>query len=136
LPDASAGATSDDSNRIKYTGGASSATILDGSQKHGSTFHGESSFCRFHRQIARSTNQGRAEFMDSLMGFPGQVRSIGSDNLEIHVWGDIAVLTGVQTAEIEFAAGQTSVNTIAITNIFQKQQGYWIMKLSHAIALE
>ena len=88
--------------------------------------------------IARSPgqpNQGRAEFIDSLTGFPAQIHSIGSDNLEIHIWGEIAVATGVQSAEIEFADGQIKLNRIAITNVFQHQQGLWLMKLSHAVAL-
>ena len=89
--------------------------------------------------LARSPNQpnqGRAEFIDSLTGFPAQVRSIESDNLEIHIWGDLAVVTGVQSAEIDLADGQVRMNRIAITNVFQHQQGQWKMKLSHAIALD
>ena len=81
-------------------------------------------------------NQGRAGFIQSLIGFPAQVHSIGSDNLEVHIWGDIAVTTGVQSAEIELPDGQTKTNTIAITNVFQRQKGQWILKLAHAIPLE
>lgn len=89
--------------------------------------------------IARSpgqANQDRAAFVDTLTGFPGQVRSIHSDDLDVHVWGDIAVITGVQTAQIELANGQMITNRIAITNIFQAQQDRWIMKLAHAVSLD
>jgi uncharacterized protein (TIGR02246 family) len=81
-------------------------------------------------------NQGRAEFIDTLTGFPTQVHSIGSDNLEVHVWGDIAVVTGVQFAQLKLPDGQEKVNMIAITNIFQEQQGHWVLKLAHAIPLD
>ena len=88
--------------------------------------------------VARSpgqANQDRTAFIDTLTGFPGQVRSIRSDDLEVHVWGDIAVVTGVQTAQIELSDGQLITNRIAITNIFQAQQDRWVMKLAHAVSL-
>jgi uncharacterized protein (TIGR02246 family) len=81
-------------------------------------------------------NQGRTAFIDTLTGFPAQVRRVNSDNLEVHVWGEIAVVTGVQTAQLEWADGQVQTNVIAITNVFQRQHGYWVMKLAHAIFLD
>lgn len=89
--------------------------------------------------IARSpgqSNQGKDEFINSLIGFPVQVRSIGSDNLEVHVWGEIAVVTGVQISELALTDGRAKLNTIAVTNIFQYQQGRWLMTLAHAVALD
>ena len=81
-------------------------------------------------------NQGRTAFTDTLTGFPAQVLSVGSDNLEVHVWGEIAVVTSVQTAQLELADGQVRTNKIAITNVFQQQQGHWVMKLAHAVSLD
>ena len=82
------------------------------------------------------TNQDRTAFIDTLTSFPAQVRSVGSDNLEVQVWGEIAVVTGVQSAQIELADGQVRANQIAITNVLQWQQGRWIMKLAHAVSLD
>jgi len=81
-------------------------------------------------------NQGRATFIDSLTTFPAQVRSVGSDNLEVHVWGNIAVVTGVQLAQIELADGQEKVDRVAITNVFQQQEERWVLVLGHAISLD
>ena len=88
--------------------------------------------------VARSPdgpNQGRSEFIHSLTGFPGHVHSVGSDNLEIHFWGQTAVVTGVQSAEIEFPDGRKRNDKIAITNIYRHEQGRWLMKLAHAVSL-
>jgi ketosteroid isomerase-like protein len=82
------------------------------------------------------TNQDRTAFIATLTGFPGQVRSVESDNLEIHIWGNIAVVSGVQTAQLELANEQLKTNQIAITNIFQEQQGRWTMKFAHAVSLD
>lgn len=89
--------------------------------------------------LARSpgqSNQDRTAFIDTLTSFPAQVRSIGSDNLEVHVLGKIAAVTGVQSAQLELANGQVKENRIAITNVFQKQDGRWLLKLAHAVSLD
>lgn len=90
----------------------------------------------FVSRSPRQPNQGRTAFIDTLTSFPAQVRSIGSDNLEVHVWGEIAVVTGVQAAQVELADGQVRANVIAITNVFQLHQGRWVLKLAHAVSLE
>lgn len=89
--------------------------------------------------ISRSpgqTNQDRTAFIDTLTSFPAQVLSIGSDNLEIHVWDSFAVVTGVQSAQLEFTEGQVRENRIAITNVFKQQEGRWLLKFSHAVSLD
>ena len=89
--------------------------------------------------VARSPgqpNQNRTAFIDTLTGFPVQVRSVGSDNLEVHMFGTVAVVTGIQVAQLELANGQVKENKIAISNIFQEQEGRWRLKLAHAIPLD
>ena len=81
-------------------------------------------------------NQNRSEFIDTLTSFPARVRSIGSNDLEVHIWGNMAVVTGVQSAHLEFADGQVQENRIAITNIFQQHEGRWLLKFSHAVSLD
>ena len=81
-------------------------------------------------------NQDGTAFIDTLTSFPAQVRSIGSENLEIRVWENIAVVTGVQSAQLEFADGQVKKNRIAITNVFQRHNGRWLLKFSHAVLLD
>jgi ketosteroid isomerase-like protein len=82
------------------------------------------------------SNQDRTAFIDTLTGFPVQVRSVGSDNLEVHVFGIVAVVTGVQVAQLERADGQVKENRIAITNVFQQQGGHWLLKFAHAVSLD
>ena len=81
-------------------------------------------------------NQDRAEFIATLTNFPAQVLSVGSDDLEVHVFGTIAVVTGLQSAQLELADGPVKQNRIAITNILQQQDGRWLLKLAHAVALD
>jgi hypothetical protein len=46
------------------------------------------------------------------------------------------LLCGVQFLQLELLDGQLKTNQIAITSIFQEQQGHWVMKFAHAIALD
>jgi hypothetical protein len=81
-------------------------------------------------------NQDRTAFIATLTGFPGQVRLVGSENLDIHIWGNIAVVSGVQSAQLELPNGQLKTDRIAITNIFEEQEGQWVMKFAHAVSLD
>ena len=89
----------------------------------------------FVSRAPRQPNQNRAEFIDTLTSFPAKVLSVGSDNLEVQIFDGTAVVTGVQSAQVQLPNGQIIVNTIAITNILQQQDGKWVMKLAHAVEL-
>ena len=80
-------------------------------------------------------NQARAAFIATLTSFPASVLAVDSDNLEIHVFGDLAVLSGVQLAQIQLPTGSIVTNRVMITNIFRKHQVRWSMVLTHAVEL-
>lgn len=89
----------------------------------------------FVSRSPKQSNQTRTEFINTLTSFPAKVLSVGSDNLEIHIFDGVAVVSGVQSAQVQLPDGQIIANTIAITNILQQQDGKWIMKLAHAVEL-
>jgi ketosteroid isomerase-like protein len=80
-------------------------------------------------------NQARAAFITTLTSFPASVLAVDSDNLEIHVFGDLAVLSGVQLAQLQLPNGSTVTNRMMITNIFRKHQESWSMVFTHAVEL-
>ena len=80
-------------------------------------------------------DQNRGEFIRTLVSMPLMVKSITCDNLQVDVWGDVAVLTGVQIAHMSFSNGEGVVDKIAITNVFNRVDDEWQMVLSHAVSL-
>lgn len=58
---------------------------------------------------------------------------MGTENLEVHLVGEAAVLTGVQVARLKLPNGAEVNNTIAITNIYHRDGEQWRMVLSHAV---
>ena len=80
-------------------------------------------------------NQTRLALIETLVGFPGKATRVGSDNLEVHLFGDVGVITGVQSAQLELPNGQIVQQTMAITNVLQRIGDEWLMKVSHAVEL-
>jgi ketosteroid isomerase-like protein len=80
-------------------------------------------------------NQTRAALISTLSSFPASVLTVEADDLEIHVFGDVAVLTGVQVARLGLPDGNAATNKVMVTNIFRLRAGQWSMVLSHAVEL-
>jgi ketosteroid isomerase-like protein len=80
-------------------------------------------------------NQTRAAFITTLTSFPASVLAVEADDLEIHIFGDLAVLTGVQVAQLRLPNGNAATNRLMITNIFRKRPDQWAMVLTHAVEL-
>jgi ketosteroid isomerase-like protein len=89
----------------------------------------------FVPRSAGQPHQTRAEFIATLTSFPALVLSIGSDDLEVHPLGELAVVTGVQVARLRLPNGIEVTDTIAITNLFRPTANQWQMVLSHAVNL-
>jgi ketosteroid isomerase-like protein len=88
--------------------------------------------------VARSPgqpDQNRSAFINTLTAFPAVVMSVGSDNLQVHLFGEVGVVSGVQVAQLRLPDGNEIADTIAITNIFRYGEGQWRMVLSHAVQL-
>ncbi|MBI1278525.1 MAG: DUF4440 domain-containing protein [Anaerolineaceae bacterium] len=81
-------------------------------------------------------DQNRTEFIHTLVSMPLVVNYVSCQNLQVDVWGDTAVLTGVQVAHMQLPNnGESVVDRIAITNVFNRVGEDWWMVLSHAVSL-
>jgi ketosteroid isomerase-like protein len=64
---------------------------------------------------------------------PSKIRSDGLDNVRINVFGEMAVFTGIQKVKIEKAGDEK--HSVAITNIFVKRDGKWLLIMEHFVDL-
>jgi ketosteroid isomerase-like protein len=83
----------------------------------------------------KQPNESRAEFVRTLTSFPGEVESVDCDPLQVHLFGDVAVLTGIQIALLRLPNGVTVSDSIAITNVFRRIANGWMMVLAHPVEL-
>ena len=90
--------------------------------------------------LARSPGEpdrDKGAFIGVITSFPAEVISIGSDNIDVRVWGDIAVLTCTQDAQIQMPGDRVRLNRIALTNVFREDEdGRWQLHLTHAVGLD
>ena len=88
--------------------------------------------------ISRSPGQpgqDRADFIANLTGFPANVNNVRRDNLAVHFFGEVAVITGVQSTQWVLPNGQVVGNAMALTNVLQPAGPGWRMVLAHSVEL-
>ena len=77
----------------------------------------------------------KAEFLQSITAFPVEILSIHGDELKVNVYGDTAVLTGVQRATARAPEGEPEESVVAFTDVFVRLDGRWLMTLAYGIEL-
>ena len=77
----------------------------------------------------------RAEFLQGVASLPGRILSVEGSELRVNVYGDTAVLTGVQRSRVRTDDGVEHASTVAFTDIFVKQGGRWRLSLAYGVEL-
>ena len=77
----------------------------------------------------------RADFLKNIASLPGRLLSVEGRNLRVSVYGETAVLTGVQHAVLRTEDGVEHPSTTAFTDIFVKRRGRWRLALAHGVEL-
>ena len=77
----------------------------------------------------------RAEFLQNVAAFPGQILSVEGSELRVNVYGDVAILTGLQTSRARLADGTEHTSKVAFTDVFVKQRGRWRLSLAYGFEL-
>lgn len=77
----------------------------------------------------------KAEFLKSIASFPVEILAIRGEELKVNVYGDTAVLTGVQIAEARATEGAAEESAVAFTDVFVRLEGRWLMVLAYGVEL-
>jgi uncharacterized protein (TIGR02246 family) len=78
---------------------------------------------------------GKAEFLKSVKSFPVEILDIWSDDMKVNVFGEIALLTGVQKARTRDKDGKEQLSAGAFSDVFAKQNGRWLLVLAYNVEL-
>ena len=76
----------------------------------------------------------KPEFLELIGGFPAKILSLGGDQLNVDVYGETAVLTGIQRATTD-GGGAEETSAVAFTDVFVKREGRWLMVLAYSVEL-
>ena len=77
----------------------------------------------------------KAGFLQSIVSSPFEILSLHGEELNVNVYGDTAVLTGVQIAEARPPEGEKEESVVAFTDVFVKRDGRWLMVLAFGVEL-
>jgi ketosteroid isomerase-like protein len=80
-------------------------------------------------------DQTREEFVATLTTFPVRIAEIGGEAIAVHVFGAVAILTGVQVARLELPDGKARSSRVMVSNVFCQRDLNWRLVLSHAFEL-
>lgn len=75
------------------------------------------------------------DFLKLSASFPYKIVSIWGEEMRVNVYGDTAVLTGLQLAKTRNDDGKEEASAVMFTDVFVKQKGKWMLALAHAVDL-
>lgn len=81
-------------------------------------------------------DESRERFIATLTSFPGAVLSVDARQVRVDFFGETAVLTGTQIAEVRLPNGMEIQDVIAITNVFRNEGGEWKMSLARPMQMK
>ena len=74
---------------------------------------------------ANGNRETRTTILDRLRTNPWHVASFQQQDLEIHLYGETAVVTGVDRVQARDAAGRDRSGAYRFLHVFQKRNGHW-----------
>jgi ketosteroid isomerase-like protein len=80
-------------------------------------------------------DQQRSTFITTVAGMPLTVVKVSAEQLAVHVFDTVAVLTGTQVAQLQLPDGRQVDERLALSNVFRHANGQWQMVLAHPVAL-
>lgn len=77
----------------------------------------------------------KAGFLETIKSFALKILSVKGENLNVEIFGDVAVLTGVQRARVEMEDGKIVEGPGAFTDVFIKRNNRWMLKSAFHVEL-
>jgi ketosteroid isomerase-like protein len=82
-----------------------------------------------------SREVGKDEFLNIINSFPVKILSLWGEELKVNVYGDTAVLTGLQLSKTQSRPDQEEISAVMFTDVFLKRGDRWLLALAHATDL-
>ena len=80
-------------------------------------------------------DQTRAAFIQAITAMPIEVLGVAAEQVAVHCFDTVAVLTGTQVAQLQLPDGGVIHERLALTNIFRQTFDQWQMVLAHPVTL-
>jgi hypothetical protein len=77
----------------------------------------------------------KAGFLQSVTSSPFEILSLHGEELNVNIYGETAIITGVQIAEARPPEGEKEESVVAFTDVFVRRDGRWLMVLAYGVEL-
>ena len=78
---------------------------------------------------------GRADFLKNIAAIPGRILSVEGRDMRVRLFGETAVMTGVQLSVVRTDDGKELESVVAFTDIFVRRDRRWRLALAHGVEL-
>lgn len=89
----------------------------------------------FAYRSPRQPDSGKDDFLKAISSMPIKIVALWGEEMKINVYGEIAVLTGLQMAKTLNDDGKEETSAVMFTDVFQKRRGRWVLTLAYATDL-
>jgi uncharacterized protein (TIGR02246 family) len=79
--------------------------------------------------------QQREAFVLAITRMPFTLVHVSAEELAVHLFDTVAVLTGIQVARLQMPTGAFVDERLALSNVFRQSEGQWRMALAHPVTL-
>jgi ketosteroid isomerase-like protein len=77
----------------------------------------------------------RADFLKNITALPGRILKVEGKDVRVRLFGETAVVTGVQLAVVRTDDGKELESLVAFTDIFVRRNRRWRLALAHGVEL-
>ena len=110
--------------------------IYNGIRRKDAEFLGQFLADDFVQRGADGTEATKDQFLSAISEMPFEVGSVSGEHERVSVYGNVAVMTGVQLAEWRQNETAYGLNRAAFTDIFELRDGKWLLVLAFGADLQ
>ena len=78
----------------------------------------------------------RADFIKNVVALPGRIVSVEGKDMRVRIFGETAVMTGVQLSVVHSEDRKELESIAAFTDVFVRRRGRWLLALAHGVELQ
>lgn len=78
----------------------------------------------------RKRDLNRVEFINQTKTSTSEIEWLGAEEMKIRMYGDVAVITGLQNSQVRPPKGALQSSDTPFTHVFRRRQGRWELVLA------
>jgi len=90
----------------------------------------------FVQRGADGTEATKDQFLTAISEMPFELGAISGEHERVSVFGEVAIMTGVQVAEWRQSESDYGINRTAFADVFELRDGKWLLVLAFGADLQ